>query len=57
MELTTLPEHLFHAPRQLQSLNLTGNLFKVVPQALQYAVNLLELNMDENIIDDFSMSK
>lgn len=57
MELTVLPEHIFHAPRKLESLNLTGNLFKILPQALQYAVNLVELNLDENLMEDFSRNK
>lgn len=57
MELTTLPEHIFHTPRKLDTLNLTGNLFKIIPDALQYAINLVELNMDENIIEEFSRNK
>lgn len=57
MELSSLPEHIFHAPRQLISLNLTGNLFKTIPGALQYAVNLNELIFDENILEDISRNK
>lgn len=57
MELKTLPEHIFHAPRELTSINLTGNLFKTLPQALEYAINLVELVMDENPIEEFSRNK
>lgn len=57
MELKTLPEHMFHAPRALTSINLTGNLFKTVPQALEYAINLVELTFDENPIEEISRNK
>lgn len=57
MELKELPEHIFHRPRQLESLNLTGNLFTTVPEALQYAINLKFLSLDENPIVEFNETK
>lgn len=48
MELRTMPEHMLHAPRSLHTLNLTGNLFTVLPAALYYTPNLVTLNLDDN---------
>lgn len=48
MELRTIPEHMLHAPRSLHTLNLTGNLFTKLPEALHFAVNLVELNLNDN---------
>lgn len=48
MELTKLPEHIFHTPRKLATLNLAGNLLKSLPDALTYAINLQTLTLDEN---------
>lgn len=53
MELKTLPDHIFHAPRQLKTLNLTGNLFNTLPEALGDALNLIYLNLDDNIFEAF----
>lgn len=53
MELKSLPEHIFNAPRQLKTLNLTGNLFETVPDAIQHAVNLVNLNFDDNLVQHF----
>lgn len=50
MELIHLPEHLFHAPRELKVLNISGNLFETIPEAIKLSVNLVELNMDDNNI-------
>lgn len=51
LELTEVPKHLFVSPRELRTLNLTGNLLKTVPEALQFAVNLETLYLDENNIE------
>lgn len=50
MELKDLPEHIFNTPRQLKNLNLTGNLFDKIPVAIQHAINLIDLNIDDNPI-------
>lgn len=50
MELSELPEQLLHAPRELKVLNMSGNLFEALPETLQYAINLEELNLDDNNI-------
>lgn len=57
MELTTIPDHILHTPQKLTTLKLNGNLFKSIPSALQFAINLIELDMDENIIEEFSRLK
>lgn len=48
MELRSIPEYMFHAPRALHTLNLTGNLFTKLPEALHSAINLVELNLNDN---------
>lgn len=48
MELRTIPEHMLHAPRLLHTLNLTGNLFTVLPDALYFTPNLVQLNLNDN---------
>lgn len=48
MELRTLPDTLLHVPRDLRTLNLTGNILTKVPEAFHYAQNLVELILDEN---------
>lgn len=48
MELRTIPEHMLHAPRSLHTLNLTGNLFTVLPEALHFTPNLMNLNLNDN---------
>lgn len=50
MELSRLPEYFLHGPRELRVLNISGNLFETVPETIQYALNLVELNMDDNNI-------
>uniref|UniRef100_A0A182JY92 LRRCT domain-containing protein n=1 Tax=Anopheles christyi TaxID=43041 RepID=A0A182JY92_9DIPT len=50
MELEDIPKYLFHTPRGLRYLNLTGNLLQEVPQALSYATGLAWLSLDENPI-------
>lgn len=47
-ELRTLPEHMLHAPRDLKTLNLTGNIFTEIPTAVHFASNLVNLNLDDN---------
>lgn len=49
-QLSKLPEHLFHAPRALIDINLAGNLFDRIPDALIFAINLDTLILDENPI-------
>lgn len=51
MELKTLPEHILHAPRTLKTLNLSGNLFSQIPDALEFASNIVSLNLDDNIFE------
>uniref|UniRef100_A0A182P5U0 LRRCT domain-containing protein n=1 Tax=Anopheles epiroticus TaxID=199890 RepID=A0A182P5U0_9DIPT len=50
MELEDIPKYLFHTPRGLRYLNLTGNLLQEVPAALSYATSLTWLSFDENPI-------
>uniref|UniRef100_A0A2M4AQC4 Putative conserved plasma membrane protein n=1 Tax=Anopheles triannulatus TaxID=58253 RepID=A0A2M4AQC4_9DIPT len=50
MELDDIPTYLFHTPRGLRYLNLTGNLLKEVPSALRRAEGLTWLSLDENPI-------
>uniref|UniRef100_U5EN60 Putative integral to membrane n=1 Tax=Corethrella appendiculata TaxID=1370023 RepID=U5EN60_9DIPT len=54
MELSKLPEHIFHSPSGLQVLNLTGNLLTEVPNSLSYARNLKQLILDENPMRNFT---
>lgn len=48
MELRTIPRDMLHAPRSMQTLNLTGNLFTVLPEALHFTPNLVNLNLNDN---------
>lgn len=48
MELRTIPEYMLHSPRLLSTLNLTGNLFTRLPEALHWSVNLVHLNLNDN---------
>ncbi|KAK4878751.1 hypothetical protein RN001_011257 [Aquatica leii] len=36
-QLKTLPEYFLHAPKRLNTLDLSGNLFEAVPSALQHS--------------------
>lgn len=54
MELSSLPEDIFHPLRALKVLKLNGNLFKMIPQALKYAINVKELSLDDNPIGDLT---
>jgi Leucine-rich repeat (LRR) protein len=54
MELSSLPEDTFHPLRALKVLKLEGNLFKTIPKALKFAINLKELSLDENPIGDLT---
>lgn len=47
MELRELPNYMLHAPRHLRVLNLTGNLFTSIPDAIHSAENLIELIIDD----------
>lgn len=51
MELRALPDSMLHGPRNLKVLNLTGNLFSEIPVAIQHAINLVELVLDDLPID------
>lgn len=57
MELTTLPEHIFHTPPHLSDLYLSGNLFETIPDALMYAANLKFLDFDENPMKSIAYEK
>ncbi|KAM8715419.1 hypothetical protein ACLKA7_002468 [Drosophila subpalustris] len=50
MELSALPETILHAPRDLETLIASGNLFDKLPKALKFATNLKTLVLDENPI-------
>lgn len=50
LELTEVPKHLFNYPHELNTLNLTGNLLTTIPDALEFAVSLETLYLDENNI-------
>ncbi|XP_062563198.1 leucine-rich repeat neuronal protein 3-like [Armigeres subalbatus] len=52
MELLEVPSRIFHSPQGLWHLNLTGNLLTAIPEALDYAINLKWLSLDENPIVD-----
>lgn len=49
-QLRKLPEHIFHAPRSLIYINLEGNIFDRIPEALIFAINVETLILDENPI-------
>lgn len=57
MELTDLPEQIFHAPNKLSNLSLSGNLFAKLPDALMHARNLKVLNFDDNLVQHFGLKK
>lgn len=57
LQLKKLPEHLFHASRTLEVLNLSDNGLHHVPEALQYAINLKELTLDNNPINNLEYVK
>uniref|UniRef100_A0A6M2DWJ4 Putative leucine-rich repeat neuronal protein 3 n=1 Tax=Xenopsylla cheopis TaxID=163159 RepID=A0A6M2DWJ4_XENCH len=50
MDLESLPKNLLHTPKDLKTLNLTGNLFTKLPEGLRYAQSLTYLNLNENPI-------
>lgn len=54
MELSSLPEEIFHPLQALKVLKLEGNLFRTIPKALNYAKNVRELSLCENPIGDLS---
>lgn len=48
MELKDLPRDMLHAShRTLRVLNITGNLFTSIPEAIHYSENLVELIIDD----------
>lgn len=51
MQLLKLPHEILHASDVLETVILSGNLFKELPsEALSYSIKLKRLNMDENPI-------
>lgn len=48
MELSELPDDIFHRPIDLETLILTGNLFRTLPAAISRARHLKKLILDEN---------
>lgn len=50
LELTEIPDAMFNSPRELTTLNLTGNMLTTVPRALKSAINLQTLYLDDNDI-------
>ncbi|KAL5288339.1 lron-7 family protein [Megaselia abdita] len=51
MQLSNLPHEILHASDSLDTVVLTGNLFKKIPaDALGNSINLKRLNLDENPI-------
>ncbi|XP_058980989.1 leucine-rich repeat neuronal protein 1 [Musca domestica] len=52
MELSDLPETIFHSPNKLETLLLSGNLFREIPVALKWVKNLKKLVLDENLFGD-----
>lgn len=57
MELSDLPETTFHSPNKLETLLLSGNLFREIPVALKWVKNLKKLVLDENLFGDIVKGK
>lgn len=57
MELSDLPETIFHSPNKLETLLLSGNLFREIPVALKWVKNLKKLVLDENLFGDIVKGK
>lgn len=58
MQLSKLPGEILHGSGNLETVVLTGNLFKLIPdEALSNTVKLKSLNMDENPIDEVGGDK
>lgn len=57
MELSELPNTIFHSPIELETLILTGNLFHTLPAALTHTKHLKKLVLDENPFTDFDNGK
>ncbi|TMW46718.1 hypothetical protein DOY81_008199 [Sarcophaga bullata] len=53
MELSTIPDTMFHTPIELETLILTGNLFQTIPAALEKTMRLKKLVLDENPLKNF----
>ncbi|KAK2580065.1 hypothetical protein KPH14_012349 [Odynerus spinipes] len=53
-ELNELPKHIFHKPRYLKKLVLSGNQFTSIPNALANAKYLQSLTLDENPIESIN---
>ncbi|CAO1298801.1 unnamed protein product [Diamesa serratosioi] len=54
IEISDIPEETFHPLRNLMNLKLAGNLFKTIPKALKYAINVNFLTLDENPLGDMN---
>lgn len=48
MDLREIPINMLHSPRELKTLNLASNILTKIPEALTYAINLIDLNLDDN---------
>ena len=57
MELSTIPDTMFHSPIELETLILTGNLFQTLPTALEKTRRLKKLVLDENPLKNFEKDK
>lgn len=57
MELSTIPDTMFHSPIELETLILTGNLFQTLPIALEKTSRLKKLVLDENPLKNFEKDK
>lgn len=57
LDLAELPETIFHAPRELNTLNLTGNPLTAIPKALKFAINLEILYLDDSDIEHIGGEK
>lgn len=55
--LTSLPDGILHTPKNLTQLDLSGNLFTVVPSQLSHAANLRYLSLNENPIVNITAEK
>lgn len=58
MQLSQLPHEILHSSDELDTVILTGNLFKELPtEALSYSIRLKRLNLDENPIVEIGGSR
>lgn len=55
MELYEIPGDVFHTPRNLEVVDLTGNLLTQIPKYIALAENLKRLTLDNNPIMDIEL--